>query len=701
MKKRLLSILLTLLMILGVMPLSVSADTPFTITLHANDSSGATVTSELSSGSIYTVPDDAFTNGKYAIQYWNTQPDNSGFIYYNDEDFTVTENLDLYAQWVLPLAKEEAFEQDGISWSGNGASPFKLTMSDGAVIISSVIFPTDSSNPGIDEIIIEAEGDCEIAGNIGVASNDDLSYAYERANIIITGDGTLKTGIKGTGHGDTLTIDADTEITGGISIGASGGMDSNLIIKSGKTLTVEEDISLIESLTLESGAKLIVGSNISFHSNPTISLADDAEIHITAENNYMESCVLYKEMGDNSYFEYLEENNWLPKDYYFVDGYLYNDSDEIETEGVIIKKRLNESTIYFEDIDIEPITLPHGATVSAPDDPEKEGHTFLGWDKEIPATMPTEDMTITALWEVNQYTIAFENTGDSVIDDITQDYGTQIAHPADPVKAGYIFTGWDVQIPSTMPAENMTITATWQEKPLPSVNTDRQTYIYNGSAHEFTVRGDNFTVTYSQNGNPVENPTDAGVYDVSITRPEDEGYAAYEKELTGALVIKSAVITDVEGVSAPEATKTADSTVLGVHYSGSAQWTPTDSVFDYNTVYSVVIKLTADKNYVFEDGISLDGYEANVTDDGKTLTLTATFEKTAKEKITSITPPSVDKLGAYYDDASDAIASLPPTVEAQAESGKTTLDITWNIIGTYNPAPGAQNSFSWTADIGE
>ena len=130
------------------------------------------------------------------------------------------------------------------------------------------------------------------------------------------------------------------------------------------------------------------------------------------------------------------------------------------------KWQINQYTITFrpenggQDIVIKQ---DYGTAVTAPANPTKTGCTFAGWDKTIPTTMPAGDMTITARWQVNQYTITFkpENGGQDIV--IKQDYGTAITAPANPTKTGYTFAGWDKTIPTTMPAGDMTITARWTE----------------------------------------------------------------------------------------------------------------------------------------------------------------------------------------------------------------------------------------------
>ena len=143
----------------------------------------------------------------------------------------------------------------------------------------------------------------------------------------------------------------------------------------------------------------------------------------------------------------------------------WNFADAVATDLTLTAKwQLNRYTITFkpenggQDIVIKQ---DYGTAITAPANPTKTGYTFAGWDKEIPATMPAENMAITAQWTVNQYTITFrpENGGQDIV--IKQDYGTAVTAPANPTKTGYTFAGWDKKIPTTMPAEDMTITARW------------------------------------------------------------------------------------------------------------------------------------------------------------------------------------------------------------------------------------------------
>ena len=156
--------------------------------------------------------------------------------------------------------------------------------------------------------------------------------------------------------------------------------------------------------------------------------------------------------------------------YQFTDWYLddtkYDFNADVTGDMTLTAKwTANSYTITF-DTDggsaIDPITQGYGTTIKAPTAPTKTGYTFAGWDRAIPATMPAENMTIKANWTVNQYTITFDTDGGSTVAPITQDYGTAITAPEAPTKIGYTFAGWNPEIPATVPADNLTITAQWR-----------------------------------------------------------------------------------------------------------------------------------------------------------------------------------------------------------------------------------------------
>ena len=159
-------------------------------------------------------------------------------------------------------------------------------------------------------------------------------------------------------------------------------------------------------------------------------------------------------------------------------GYTFKGWDKeipktMPAENITVKAQweINQYTITFDTnggSEIAPITQDYGTAITAPADPTRKGYTFKGWDKEIPETMPAENMTVKAQWEINQYTITFDTNGGSEIAPITQDYGTAITAPADPTRKGYTFKGWDKEIPETMPAENITITARWRDTEKPT-----------------------------------------------------------------------------------------------------------------------------------------------------------------------------------------------------------------------------------------
>ena len=229
------------------------------------------------------------------------------------------------------------------------------------------------------------------------------------------------------------------------------------------------------------------------------------------------------------------------------------------------------------------INQNYGTPVTVPDDPTREGYTFIGWDIPFPAKMPAKITTITAQWTINQYTITFDTAGGSKIAPITQDYGTSITAPANPTREGYTFMGWDKAIPATMPAENITITAQWED----SENPTGEIKISENSWKSF-LNNITFGLFFKD------------TQTVTITAADNSGetvtveYLLSNKELTKA---------ELDGM-----TFTAYTAPFGI---------------DPDNEYIIYVKLTdkaGNMDYICSDGIVLDGTSPVITgiENGKT-----------------------------------------------------------------------------------
>ena len=100
----------------------------------------------------------------------------------------------------------------------------------------------------------------------------------------------------------------------------------------------------------------------------------------------------------------------------------------------------------------------YGTTLTAEADPEKEGHTFSGWEG-LPETMPAHDVEVTGSFTINSYrlTVYVDN---ELYMDVTLEYGAPVEVPDPEIPSNREFNGWDIDIPETMPAHDVEIHGT-------------------------------------------------------------------------------------------------------------------------------------------------------------------------------------------------------------------------------------------------
>ena len=328
-----------------------------------------------------------------------------------------------------------------------------------------------------------------LIGN-NVFENDKRGISHTGGDLLIKGTGALRAGwIEN--KNDIIIESGDIVLDSrGTASGALGTYDNRLVVKGG-TLTLIGDPSAL----YRNGAHTVIADLIPGMRMLAGNAADGSDATEISDETYKDKTYLRFEArtyrvifapgndGTGSSTTIIKDYDTtvtLPGALFTRTGYTqtgWRNADGTKTyplggtytenAGITLYPvwTPNRYTITFDTAggnEIAPITQNYGTAITAPANPTREGYTFIGWDKAIPATMPAENVTITAQWKINQYTITFDTNGGSAVAPITQDYGTAVTAPANPTKEGYTFIGWDKAIPTTMPAENMTITAKWK-----------------------------------------------------------------------------------------------------------------------------------------------------------------------------------------------------------------------------------------------
>ena len=184
-------------------------------------------------------------------------------------------------------------------------------------------------------------------------------------------------------------------------------------------------------------------------------------------------------------------------------------------------------SVTFVDYDgtvLSAQSVAHGSAAIEPTAPEREGYAFIGWDKDF--SNVTEDMTVTAQYSANSYSITYTINGEEYTAQ-TYEFGAVVSAPEYTVPEGHTFSGWN--IPETMPAENLVLDAAL------TVNSYSITYTINGE--EYTAQTYEFGAAVSAPEYTVPEGHTFSGWDIPETMP------AENLVLDAALTVNSYSIT--------------------------------------------------------------------------------------------------------------------------------------------------------------
>ncbi len=173
------------------------------------------------------------------------------------------------------------------------------------------------------------------------------------------------------------------------------------------------------------------------------------QYNITFDINYLEGTnpeTLLVEHG--SYIEDLPEVNREGYDFlgWYHENELYNLNQPV-IENIVLEAKWQIKTfeVVFKDDNgatLDTQTIDYNNAADAPVAPVKAGYTFTGWD--IDFSQVKEDLTVIAIYTINTYSVTFKDFDDTTLKTETVEHGQNATAPANPNnKNGYHFVGWD------------------------------------------------------------------------------------------------------------------------------------------------------------------------------------------------------------------------------------------------------------------
>ena len=121
----------------------------------------------------------------------------------------------------------------------------------------------------------------------------------------------------------------------------------------------------------------------------------------------------------------------------------------------IFEVNVYKLTYVVDGEEYKTVDVAYGTAIEPEAAPVKEGHSFSGWEG-LPETMPAHDVTVTGSFTVNSYLLTFY-VDDVEIYSGMLEYGAEVVEPVVEVDPGRKFLGWEEEVPATMPAHDVEI----------------------------------------------------------------------------------------------------------------------------------------------------------------------------------------------------------------------------------------------------
>ncbi|NLC67237.1 MAG: leucine-rich repeat protein [Clostridiaceae bacterium] len=321
-------------------------------------------------------------------------------------------------------------------------------------------------------------------------------------------------------------------------------------------MTIDEaafsDCIALTSITIPGGVTSI-GKRAFYNCRSLATIINNHNGNQTIGENAFQDCGIGLS-GEKRAYAYTDNENFIAA--IKAAGYRVNYTISFESNGAVVGQ-LTE--------------VPYDSTIMAPADPTREGFVFAGWYKDnelnerwdFDTDTVTSDVTLYAKWTEEEYTLKFDSNGGTDVSPITVKYGDAITLPT-PTRANYIFEGWYEEemdnngsgtqfTATTMPdlganGTEKTLYAKWRAKTPIDYSPSPVAFTYGDADAEYTVSYlglIGFKVEYYVSGAWIEAaPKDAGIYDIRISRAEDETYASYDSGiLDDYFVINPAELT--------------------------------------------------------------------------------------------------------------------------------------------------------------